>query len=46
MSGILKREDMLVYLITFGKYAPEYYLKLNDEKLKQEYDEVTMVTEG
>lgn len=39
MSEKLTREDMLVYLITFGRYAPEYYLKLNDEKLKQEYDE-------
>lgn len=41
MSEQLTREDMLVYLITFGKYAPDYYLKLNDDKLKQEYDEVT-----
>lgn len=37
----LTREDMLVYLITFGRYAPEYYLKLNDEKLSQEYEEAT-----
>lgn len=39
MSKKLTREDMLVYLITFGRYAPEYYLKLNDDKLKKEYDE-------
>lgn len=40
MSGNLTREDMLIYLITFGRYAPEYYLKLNDEKLEQEYIDV------
>lgn len=40
MAENLTREDMLVYLITFGRYAPEYYLKLNDEKLQQEYDDV------
>lgn len=42
MSENLTREEMLIYLIAFGRYAPEYYLKLNDEKLEQEYDEVMM----
>ena len=42
MTSSLTREDMLVYLITFGRYAPEYYLKLNDEKLQKEYNEATM----
>lgn len=43
MTSSLTREDMLVYLITFGRYAPEYYLKLDEEKLKQEYDETAKV---
>lgn len=35
----LKREEMLAYLIAFGRYAPEYYEKLDDKKLMQEYEE-------
>lgn len=38
MSEELTREEMLVYLIAFGKYASEYYMKLDDDKLKQEYE--------
>lgn len=37
----LTREEMLAYLGAFGKCAYEYYLKLDDEKLKQEYEDET-----
>ena len=38
MSESLTREEMLAYLIAFGKYVPEYYEKLDDEKLLKEYN--------
>ncbi|MFW7187326.1 hypothetical protein [Lysinibacillus sp. BNK-21] len=33
------REEMLAYLMAFGRLVPEYYEKLDDEKLKREYEE-------
>jgi len=38
MSESLTREEMLSYLLAFGRYAPEYYEKLDDEKLLEEYN--------
>lgn len=38
MSESLTREEMLAYLLAFGKYAPEYYEKLDDVKLLKEYN--------
>lgn len=38
MSEVLSRDDMLAYLIAFGRLVPEYYEKLDDEKLKKEYE--------
>ncbi|MEK3726807.1 hypothetical protein [Lysinibacillus sp. FSL W8-0953] len=35
----LTREEMLAYLTAFGRLVPEYYEKLDDEKLKREYEE-------
>lgn len=39
MSEILTRDEMLAYLVAFGRLVPEYYEKLDDEKLKKEYEE-------
>lgn len=33
------RNEMLGYLKAFGRLVPEYYEKLDDEKLKKEYEE-------
>lgn len=33
------REEMLAYLMAFGRLVPEYYQKLADEQLQKEYDE-------
>ena len=35
----LTREDMLNYLLVYGSCAPGYYEKLDDEKLKREYED-------
>ncbi|MGE6604478.1 hypothetical protein ACQKEY_22530 [Lysinibacillus fusiformis] len=40
-NEILTREEMLVYLRAFGRCAPEYYEKLDDKKLVQEYNDAT-----
>lgn len=37
MSEVLTRDEMLAYLVAFGRLVPEYYEKLDDEKLEQEY---------
>lgn len=39
MSEVLTRDEMLAYLVAFGRLVPEYYEKLDDEKLKKEYEE-------
>lgn len=39
MSDVLSRDEMLAYLVAFGRLVPEYYEKLDDEKLKKEYEE-------
>ena len=41
MSEVLSRDEMLAYLIAFGRLVPEYYEKLDDEKLKKEYENTT-----
>jgi hypothetical protein len=41
MNENVSRENMLTYLNAFGKCAYEYYVKLDDEKLKQEYEDAT-----
>lgn len=33
------RKEMIDYLKVFGRVVPEYYEKLDDEKLKREYEE-------
>lgn len=38
-AEILTREEMLAYLVAFGRCAPEYYEKLDDKKLMQEYED-------
>ncbi|MEQ6049498.1 hypothetical protein U2I53_10670 [Lysinibacillus capsici] len=35
----LTREEMLAFLVAFGRLVPEYYERLDDEKLKREYEE-------
>jgi len=35
----LTREDMLNYLLVYGTCAPNYYEKLDDERLKREYED-------
>jgi len=35
----LTREDMLNYLLVYGNCAPTYYERLDDEKLKREYED-------
>lgn len=42
MSDVLSRDEMLAYLTAFGRLVPEYYERLDDEKLKKEYEEATM----
>lgn len=37
MNEILSRDEMLAYLVAFGRLVPEYYEKLDDEKLEKEY---------
>jgi|GEM_PF-1454666 len=39
VSENLSREEMLAYLVAFGKCASEYYTQLNDDRLKQEYED-------
>lgn len=39
MSDVLSRDEMLAYLVAFGRLVPEYYEKLDDEKLQKEYEE-------
>lgn len=40
-SDSLTREEMLIYLKAFGRYAFEYYEKLDDKALYKEYKNTT-----